>query len=86
MLVVTWVLAELLLDGDVHLVEQTLVALLLVFPVLFLVTRLVAVLENDISIELEVEHQLVHVVLSLESTVLERILGQVVRGQGVVRI
>ena len=32
---------------------------------------LVTVLENDVSVELEVEYQLVNVVFSLERTVLE---------------
>ena len=78
------ILAELLLDCDIHLVQQALVTLLFVFPVLFLVTGFVAVFKNDVPVELEVEDQMLNCVLSLEHTVLERVLSQVVRCQGVV--
>jgi hypothetical protein len=67
----TRILSKLLLDSDVHLVKETLVSLCLVFPVLFLITGLIAVFENNISIELEVEHQLVNIIFGFEKTFLE---------------
>jgi hypothetical protein len=80
----TGVLSKLLLDGDIHLVEETLASLLLVFPVLFLVACLVAVLEYYVSVELEVEHEMLNRVFRFELAVAERVLGEVVRGKRVV--
>jgi hypothetical protein len=50
------ILSKLFLNGYVHFIEETFIALLLVFPVFFLIACLIAILQHDISIELEVEH------------------------------
>ena len=51
---------------------------LLLIPVLFLVTSLVTVSKQDVTISLVMEHELVHDALSLVSALLPRELGQIV--------
>ena len=53
---VTWVLAELFLDGNVDLVKQALVCSLLIVPELLLIAGLITVLSDNMTIELEVEN------------------------------
>ena len=54
------VLAELLLDGHIHFVKETLIALLFVLPILLLISGFIRILEDVITIEGEVENKLIN--------------------------
>jgi len=64
------VLSEFLLDSDVNLVEQALVCSLLIIPDLFLITSLITVLSNNMTVKLEVEYHVLHNVISLKVAIL----------------
>ena len=67
---ITWVLAELFLDSDVNLVKQALISSLFVVPEFLLITGLIAVLSNNVTIKLEMEHHMLNNIVSLEVTIL----------------
>jgi hypothetical protein len=61
-----------------------LVVSFLIILILFLVSSFITLLEDDITVKLEVEDHLFNHIISLEKPVLVREFGQVVRGLRVV--
>jgi len=71
------VLSKLFLDSDVNLIKQALVGALLIVPNFFLIASLITVLRDDVTVELEVENQMLNNIVSLEVAILIREFGGV---------
>ena len=66
-----WVLTIFFNDGGVHLSKNLLVHFGLVVPVIFLVSTGIGVLEDDVTINLDVEDEMVDLVINFEKSVFE---------------
>ena len=77
----------LLFDELVHSLDQDVVVFLLGCPVVLLVDVVVIVfLHKDVSVNADMEDQVVDLLVNLEQSLLERELAKVVRSLRVVRI
>ena len=80
------VVTELFLEGLVHLVEKFLVSSVFVVPFVLLVSGVIRVLEQDTSINVDVESQVLNIIVDIELSVVERELAEVVWGLWVERV
>ena len=70
MKILTWILAKFFLDSNIDFIKETLIGSLFIIPELLLVMSLITILENNISIELEMEDHLLNHIVCLEQTIL----------------
>ena len=80
------VVTELFLEGLVHLVEKLLVSSVFVVPFVLLISGVIRVLEQDTSINIDVESQMLNLIVDNEFSVTERELAKVVWGLWVERV
>lgn len=76
----TWILAKLLLNSSIDLIKESLVSSLFIIPELFLIMSLITILENNVSVKLEMENHLLNHIIGFEQAILIREFSEIVRG------
>lgn len=77
--VLTWILAKLLLNSSIDLIKESLVSSLFIIPELFLIMSLITILENNVSVKLEMENHLLNHIIGFEQAILIREFSEIVR-------
>lgn len=75
----TWILAKLLLNSSIDLIKESLVSSLFIIPELFLIMSLITILENNVSVKLEMENHLLNHIIGFEQAILIREFSEIVR-------